>query len=370
VQDASSEQDEFISGSEIGSEEMTDAEIVDTTPLSSSVFEEGYDYTAVLDFVRNEVRQVCAEAIPAQEVVTSYQGVSFGNTPAVTTTPRRELGLPLAQEAHSSLCEIDELITGTDRILGAVVEEYPAALAMGKLVTGAKIVASDSYQTLGATFLLHPAVVSARVKTECQPAPKVNVSLGDLESMEKLSKLIFQVNNHLGTFLFGLDKAIDSFPPMAKGCLVAASKASHHIAQLAGRLMADNILLRSDHYLSGLRATGVVKTYFRCRSVRETLLFGADFNLIMDKEANKFVPAPQSGNARKRRNPAFQAFKPADTKKPRYFDGFQIPRVSEPGWQTGGNAPISLKQGHSKPRMTHFRSFTKSKTPKGGNQTG
>ena len=50
----------------------------------------------------------------------------------------------------------------------------------------------------------------------------------DLESLEN-SKIVFQVNNHFGTFLYyGLDNAVEIRPMLAKGCLAVASKASQH----------------------------------------------------------------------------------------------------------------------------------------------
>jgi hypothetical protein len=267
-----------------------------------------------------------------------------------------------------SLCDIDALIAGGDRILGAVVEEYPAALAIGKLLSGTKVVAPSSYQTVGAAFLAHPAVVSARVKTECRPAPHVSVPLADLEAMEKMAKLAFQVNNHLGTFLFGLDKAIESLPAMAQGCLEAASKASQHIAQLSGRLMANTLLLRRDHYLAGLRASGVVKTYFRSRSVRESLIFGSDFSLVMDKEAAKVDPRPAAVGLGKRR-PVASSFRPPPAKKSAFLGDYQIPRVSDVG-RSAGNVATSVKRGRSRVRATRYRATTKGKAPNSGKRTG
>jgi hypothetical protein len=282
--------------------------------------------------------------------------------------PKQESGLPLAQEAHNALCEIDALIAGTDRILGAVVEEYPAALAMGKLLSGSKVVSPSSYQTVGATFLSHPAVVSARVKAECRPAPSVSVPLADLEALEKLSKLVFQVNNHLGTFLFRLDKAVERLPAMAQGCLEAASKASQHVAQLAGRMFSNTLLLRRDHYLSGLRASGVVKTYFRSRSVRESLIFGSDFSLVMDKEATKIATRPPAATLGKRR-PAATSVKPPPVKKPAFLREFQIPRVSDAGG-AAGNVAIPARRARSRVRASRFRATTKGKAPQGGKQQG
>ena len=54
------------------------------------------------------------------------------------------------------------------------------------------------------------------------PSPNV-LQIAGLETLEKLSKMVFQVNNHLGTFLFDLDKAVESLPAMAKRCLMVAS---------------------------------------------------------------------------------------------------------------------------------------------------
>ena len=59
--------------------------------------------------------------------------------------------------------------------------------------------------------------MSARVQSEC------SLSITDFETLDKLSKMVLQVNNHLGTFLIGLDKVVKSFPAMAKGCLTAAN---------------------------------------------------------------------------------------------------------------------------------------------------
>ena len=332
-------------------------------PLRSN---DEYDYASILKFVRDEVRRVCPMAIPEVQARPGRQGVSFGNVIVSADAPTQESELPLAQEAHSSLGEVDALITGGDRILGATVEEYPSALPMGKLLSGAKVVAATSYQTLGAKFLDHPAVVSTRVKAECRPAPTVNVPIANLELLET-SKMIFQVNNHLGTFLFGLDKAAVSLPAMAKGCLEAASKASTHIAQLTSRLLADNLLLRRDHYLVGLRAPSVIKSYFRSRSVRETLLFGSDFNLVMDKEALKSTVPLVTGNTGKRRS-AIPPFRPPPMKKQAFFKDFRVQRVSEAG--KPGSVATSGKRGRSHGRTSRYRPTPKGKAPGAGKQSG
>ena len=86
--------------------------------------------------------------------------------------PPRELGLPLTQEAHQSLSEIDTRIAGSDQILDAA------------------------------------AIVSARVQSECHPFPNISLLIVDLETLETLSKMVSQVNNHLRMFLFGFDTAL------------------------------------------------------------------------------------------------------------------------------------------------------------------
>ena len=147
-----------------------------------------------------------------------------------------------------------------------------------------------------------------------------------------------------------------------------ASKASHHVAQLEGRMMANIILMTRDHYLAGLRASGVVKTYFRSRSVRESLIFGSDFSLVMDKEASKVDPRPAAVSLGKRR-PAAPSFRPPPAKKSAFLRDYQIPRVSDVGRSTG-NAATSAKRDRSRVRATRFRATTKGKAPNSGKRTG
>ena len=75
------------------------------------------------------------------------------------TVPWKRIFFLLAQEAH----QIDAWIDGSDQILGAGIDEYPVALPIRKILSRAK---------LGVSVLEHPAVTSARVRSECHPSPK------------------------------------------------------------------------------------------------------------------------------------------------------------------------------------------------------
>ena len=124
---------------------------------------------------------------------------SFGNCTLQTDTPE-EMDLVLAQKAHQSLSEIDVQNAGSDQILGVGVDEYPAALPMGKVLSG------GSYQMLELAFLVHPAVMSARVWLEYHQSFNFSLLIADLETLE----------TRLGTFLFGLETAVESLPTMVK----------------------------------------------------------------------------------------------------------------------------------------------------------
>ena len=56
------------------------------------------------------------------------------------------------------------------------------------------------------------------VQLEWHPSPNI---LLPVQTWKKRSKMVFQIYNCLGTFLFGFDKAVESLPAMAKVHLVA-----------------------------------------------------------------------------------------------------------------------------------------------------
>ena len=82
-------------------------------------------------------------------------------------TSPQELVIPLAQEAHQSLSEIDAWITGNDQIQGTGVDKYPVGLLMMKIASEVQYFHADSYQMVKAPFLEHLAIVSAWVLSEC-----------------------------------------------------------------------------------------------------------------------------------------------------------------------------------------------------------
>ena len=116
---------------------------------------------------------MCADAIPHVQTQPRFRSLFLGF----------DYSSLLAQEVHEFLCEISVQITVSVCILGA--DLYPAALPMGKILSGVQIFHSYSYQTLEATFIKHPAVLSARICSECQPSPNVSLPITDLESLEK-----------------------------------------------------------------------------------------------------------------------------------------------------------------------------------------
>ena len=74
-----------------------------SSSLSGSDREKACDYLAIVMFLRDQVRQVCAEAIPQVQNQPKFQGVSFVNYTFEDDSPPEELPLPLAQQAHQSL---------------------------------------------------------------------------------------------------------------------------------------------------------------------------------------------------------------------------------------------------------------------------
>ena len=161
--------------------------------------------------------------IPVPPVSPLHSLSLTANCTLETDTLPEELDLPLARETYQSLIsEIDAQITGIDLILGVGVDECPASLPMVEILSGVQFFCSDSMIRLEVPFLKHTLP---------------SLPIADLEILVKLSKVVFEVNSHLGRFPFGLDKAVESNPTMAKGCLVAASKAVQHTAQLSGYIL-------------------------------------------------------------------------------------------------------------------------------------
>ncbi|XP_041354620.1 E3 ubiquitin-protein ligase rnf213-alpha-like [Gigantopelta aegis] len=80
----SSSEEDFPSESVCGlGEGSVPGSVLDEIPnLADGTPDGDYDYQAVLGFVQEQVRLVCADAIPSEEAVQSYKGVSFGNRPS------------------------------------------------------------------------------------------------------------------------------------------------------------------------------------------------------------------------------------------------------------------------------------------------
>ena len=96
------------------------------------------------------------------------------------------------------------------------------------------------------------------------PFPNMLLLVAYLELLDKLYKMFFLINNHLGVFLLGLDKSVKSLPTMAKGCLVSASKPLQYILKLSTQPLANALLLWCNHYLMVLQVLNVIKktTFF------------------------------------------------------------------------------------------------------------
>ena len=135
-------------------EVLVDPESV-ADPISSL---SGYNWEEECNYPRDQVQKMYIDVMPQVQTQPTFHSLSFGKNPLNMDTLCGELGLLLAPEAHKSFCEIVALITGSDCTLQFCLRVKP-------------IWSADSYLTLGASFLDHPAVISTRVVSECHFDP-------------------------------------------------------------------------------------------------------------------------------------------------------------------------------------------------------